>query len=49
VPEWFCRKGIGEKLLKMAESAFLEKGENLMWLWVLESNARAIAFYEKHL
>lgn len=46
--EWFCGKGIGENLLKYAEKIILEKGQNLFWLWVLESNQRAINFYTKH-
>ncbi len=46
--EWFCGKGIGEKLLETAEQAAKQKDATHMWLWVLESNARAIAFYKKH-
>ena len=46
--EWFCGKGIGEKLLEFAEDIVRNEGENEMWLWVLESNNRAIKFYEKH-
>lgn len=46
--EWFCGRGIGEKLLAMAEATAREKGQTQMWLWVLESNARAIGFYKKH-
>lgn len=46
--EWFCEKGIGEKLLQESEKLVLSKGINQMWLWVLESNSRAINFYKKH-
>lgn len=46
--EWFCGMGIGEKLLEFAEDIVKKEGENDIWLWVLESNNRAINFYEKH-
>lgn len=46
--EWFCGRGIGEVLLEKAEAIAREKGRSQMWLWVLESNARAIGFYQKH-
>jgi GNAT superfamily N-acetyltransferase len=46
--EWFCAQGIGENLLKRAEQIVLESGGIDMWLWVLESNQRAIRFYKKH-
>ena len=46
--EWFCGKGIGNQLLLAAEQFVLSKGETEMWLWVLESNQRAIGFYQKH-
>ncbi len=46
--EWFCGQGIGENLLKRAEQIVLESGGIDMWLWVLESNMRAIRFYNKH-
>lgn len=46
--EWFCGMGIGEGLLKAAEETVRSKGIKQFWLWVLESNARAIRFYEKH-
>ncbi len=46
--EWFCGKGIGNNLLTEAENLLKLKGINEMWLWVLVSNERAIAFYEKH-
>lgn len=45
--ERFCGLGIGHKLLDEAEKTVLAKGAKEMWLWVLESNDRAIAFYEK--
>lgn len=46
--EWFCGQGIGENLLKLAEQIVLETGGTDMWLWVFESNMRAIQFYNKH-
>lgn len=46
--EWFCGQGIGEQLLAYIEDALIQKGEKAIWLWVLESNSRAIRFYEKH-
>jgi ribosomal protein S18 acetylase RimI-like enzyme len=46
--EWFCAKGIGERLLAEAEKIVISKGYTQMWLWVLQTNARAIAFYSKH-
>lgn len=46
--EWFCGKGIGERLLAAAESMVAARGASRMWLWVLVSNHRAVSFYEKH-
>lgn len=46
--EWFCGRGIGEQLLEMAESMVKAKGIDKIWLWVLDSNSRAINFYRKH-
>lgn len=45
--EWFCGKGIGYRLLAEAEQVVASRGIGEMWLWVLETNARAIAFYER--
>ncbi len=45
--EWFCGKGIGYHLLKEVENLVKSKGINEMWLWVLDSNERAISFYER--
>jgi ribosomal protein S18 acetylase RimI-like enzyme len=45
--EWFCGKGIGQGLMAEAEKVALSRGATQMWLWVLESNVRAIRFYEK--
>jgi GNAT superfamily N-acetyltransferase len=45
--ERFCGMGIGHKLLSEAEKIVMSKGIKEMWLWVLESNDRAITFYEK--
>ncbi|OYU79228.1 MAG: hypothetical protein CFE23_14975 [Flavobacterium sp. BFFFF1] len=46
--EWFCGKGIGENLLQEVEKVVKAKGISEMWLWVLETNDRAISFYKKH-
>jgi ribosomal protein S18 acetylase RimI-like enzyme len=45
--EWFCGKGIGNRLMQEAEHTVRQRGATQMWLWVLESNTRAISFYEK--
>jgi len=45
--EWFCGKGIGYGLLQAVERAVSDQGHKLMWLWVLASNDRAVAFYER--
>jgi diamine N-acetyltransferase len=45
--EWFCGKGIGYKLITLAEELIKFKGYKSVWLWVLDSNERAIAFYER--
>lgn len=45
--EWFCGQGIGHKLLEEAEKIVKLNGSSQMWLWVLVTNERAIAFYEK--
>lgn len=45
--EWFCGRGIGYRLLAEAEQTVRAKGIREMWLWVLESNKRAISFYER--
>ena len=45
--EWFCGMGVGYNLLKLAEEMVLSTGNRLMWLWVLESNDRAVSFYER--
>ena len=43
----FFGKGIGQKLMKAAEKDILDKGNNSIWLWLLESNERALNFYTK--
>jgi GNAT superfamily N-acetyltransferase len=45
--ERFCGIGIGHKLLDETEKTVLSRGAKEMWLWVLESNERAIAFYDR--
>ncbi len=45
--EWFCNRGIGNELMNQAERLLKQKNQKLFWLWVLESNERAIRFYEK--
>ncbi|MBC2844105.1 GNAT family N-acetyltransferase [Winogradskyella flava] len=46
--EWFCNTGVGEKLLKEAERTLISLNIKQYWLWVLDSNLRAISFYKKH-
>lgn len=43
--EWFCGKGIGKKLINESENYIKQIGLNQIWLWVLETNYRAINFY----
>jgi diamine N-acetyltransferase len=46
--DWFCGRGIGQRLLEEAESNIKATGETILWLWVLETNARAISFYGRN-
>lgn len=46
--EWFCNRGIGEMLMEKAETLLKEKGYSQLWIWLLESNLRALSFYKKH-
>ena len=46
--ERFCGCGVGKQLMDEAEKVVLSKGIDLMWLWVLATNERAIKFYERH-
>lgn len=46
--DWFCGIGIGHELLALAETTVRQKGGNQMWLWVLETNRRAVNFYMRH-
>lgn len=46
--EWLCGKGIGQNLLTYVERIVQPSGYTEMWLWVLETNDRAIQFYKKH-
>ena len=43
----FFGKGIGQSLMEKAEHQLIQFGEKKVWLWVLESNQRAVNFYEK--
>lgn len=45
--EWFSGRGIGWQLLQAAEQVALAKGHALMWLWVLDTNQRAVDFYQR--
>lgn len=45
--DWFCGKGIGNQLLQEVEKIVISKNIKEIWLWVLDSNHRAISFYEK--
>ena len=46
-PDHF-RKGIGEALLRKAETALKDAGHKTIWLHCQEGNDHARAFYEKH-
>ena len=46
--EWFCNQKIGEKLLSQAELILKNLNIHEYWVWVLDSNIRAINFYKKH-
>ena len=41
----FYGQGIGQNLMRLAEEAIRSGGYNKLWLWVLESNMRAVKFY----
>ena len=43
----FYGQGIAQQLLKKGEMELKHLGNKKVWLWVLESNKRAIRFYEK--
>ena len=43
----YQRKGIGGELMRRAQGALRADGYTSMSLWVLDSNANAVAFYEK--
>ena len=40
-------RGVGTRLLNANVTRLLQRGYSAMLVWVLESNARAIAFYER--
>lgn len=43
----FYANGIGQNLMKIAEDQIRKKGQDKVWLWVLETNLRANEFYSK--
>lgn len=43
----FYGKGIGKRLMQLAEDRIAQMGENKVWLWVLKSNTRANDFYKQ--
>lgn len=43
----FFTNGIGQNLMKIAEDQIRKKGQDNVWLWVLEANTRANEFYYK--
>ncbi len=43
----FFRQGIGQNLIKLAESEIAKRGIKKLWLWVYEHNHGAIDFYYK--
>lgn len=43
----FFGQGIGQNLMLTAETELRKKGQNKVWLWLLESNQRALDFYLK--
>lgn len=47
LPEYFG-KGFGKPLLEAAVSGLIKNGYDKIYLWVLEDNTRARAFYEKN-
>ncbi len=46
--EWFTGKGVGKELLHFTEALLHNKKIDNLWLWVLDSNERAIEFYKKN-
>jgi len=46
--EWFCGQGIGSQLLNKVENVLIDRKNDSIWLWVLETNLRAIEFYERN-
>ncbi|HTN56363.1 MAG TPA: GNAT family N-acetyltransferase [Microbacterium sp.] len=40
--------GVGHLLIESVEQALRADGHELAYLWVLEGNERAVAFYERH-
>ncbi len=43
----FFGNGIGQNLMKIAEDQIRKKGQDKVWLWVLQANLRANEFYTK--
>ncbi len=46
--EWFTGKGVGKELLKSTEELLRKNNTQNLWLWVLDSNDRAIQFYNRN-
>lgn len=46
--EWYTGKGIGRQLLSFVEDFLRARKINNLWLWVLDSNERAIRFYKRN-
>lgn len=47
VLQHFFGQGIGQKLMTVSETKITKKDYKQVWLWVLESNHRAVDFYNK--
>ncbi len=43
-----CRRGVGSMLLNEAERIMAEEGYDRCYLWAIEGNEQAAAFYRKH-
>ncbi len=43
----FFGNGIGQQLMKTAEQELIQNGHKAVWLWLLETNKRALNFYKQ--